>query len=255
MGVVTQHSALALRTEYSVLATGVGAPYYSWSGREGVARKTPRAKTAGRYAAAGPEAEFQPGSRGRVLRNLLGIRSVRKMERRETEALFIATQDLIDRTRSDQRFTAEDIREMHKLWLGEIYAWAGQYRSVNVTKGSFTFAAAGQIPRLMQELEGGPLREFTPCLFSAAEQQARAMAIVHAELVLVHPFRDGNGRCARLLAVLMGLQAGLPVLDFTGVRGRERTRYIAAVHAALDRNYEPMTAVFRGIIARTQARA
>lgn len=78
---------------------------------------------------------------------------------------------------------------------------------------------------------------------------------VPAELVLVHPFRDGNGRCARLLAVLMGLQASLPVLDFTGVRGEERARYIAAVHAALDRNYEPMTAVFRGIIARTQARA
>ncbi len=208
----------------------------------------------GRYAAKGPEAEFEPGSRGRVMRNLLGIRSVREMERRETEALFVATQRLIDETRRDQRFTAEDIREMHKLWLSDIYTWAGRYRSVNVTKGSFTFAAASQIPRLMRELEGGPLREFTPCLFGAAEEQARALAIVHAELVLIHPFRDGNGRCARLLAVLMGLQAGLPVLDFTGVRGQERTHYIAAVHAALDRKYEPMTAVFRGIIARTQAR-
>jgi len=207
----------------------------------------------GRYAAQGPEAELEPGSHGRVLRNLPGIRAVREMERHETEALFVATQLLIDETRRDQRFTADDIREMHKLWLSEIYTWAGQYRSVNVTKGSFTFAAASQIPRLMQELEGGPLREFTPCLFRAAEQQARATAIVHAELVLIHPFRDGNGRCARLLAVLMGLQAGLPVLDFTGVRGHERTRYVAAVHAALDRNYEPMTAVFRGIIARTQA--
>jgi cell filamentation protein len=207
----------------------------------------------GRDAAQGPEAEFEPGSRGRVLRNLPGIRAVREMERRETEALFVATQRLIDETRRDQRFTAGDIREMHKLWLSDIYTWAGQYRGVNVTKGSFTFAAASQIPRLMRELEGGPLREFTPCLFRVAEQQARAMAIVHAELVLIHPFRDGNGRCARLLAVLMGLQAGLPVLDFTGVRGHERTRYVAAVHAALDRNYEPMTAVFRGIIARTQA--
>jgi cell filamentation protein len=208
-----------------------------------------------RYAAEGPEAEFEPGSRGRVLRNLLGIHSVREMERRETEALFLATQHLIDETRPDQRFTAGDIHRIHKLWLGGIYIWAGQYRSVNLTKGSFTFAAAGQIPRLMRELENGALRQFTPCVFGTAKEQARAMATVHAELVLVHPFRDGNGRCARLLAVLMGLQAGLPVLDFTGVRGRERTRYIAAVHAALDRDYEPMTAVFRGIIARTQARA
>lgn len=175
------------------------------------------------------------------------------MARRETEALFVATQRAIDQTGPDHRFTADDIRELHRLWLGGIYLWAGQYRSVNVAKGSFAFAAAGQVPRLMRDLESGPLSDFTPCRFDAREQQARALAVVHAELVLIHPFRDGNGRCARLLAVLMALQAGLPVLDFTGVRGPERTRYIAAVHAALDWNCEPMTAVFRGIIARTRA--
>ena len=83
-----------------------------------------------RYTAQGPEAEFEPGSRGRVLRNLPGIRSVREMDRRETEALLSATQRLIDETRSEQRFTADDICRAHKPWLGEIYAWAGQYRSV-----------------------------------------------------------------------------------------------------------------------------
>ena len=212
----------------------------------------------GRYAAGGPEAEFEPGSRGRVLRNLLGIRSVREIERRETEALFSVTQRLIDETHVDQRFTADDICRMHRLWLGDIYPWAGQYRSVNIVRGGFHFAAAEQVSRLMRELENGVLREFTPCRFDAIEEQAHAMAVVHAELILIHPFREGNGRCTRLLAVLMGLQAGLPVLDFTSVRRSEKTRYIAAVHAALDRNYEPMTAVFRRIIARTlagQARA
>ena len=204
-----------------------------------------------RYTARGPEAEFEPGSRGRVLRNLLEIRSVREMDRRETEALLSATQRLIDETRREQRFTANDICRAHKLWLGEIYAWAGQYRSVNLAKGAFTFAAAEQVPRLMQELEYGPLREFTPCRFVTTEEQAHALAVVHAELLLAHPFRDGIGRCARLIAVLMVLQAGLPVLDFSGVRGREKARYIAAVHAALDRNYEPMTATFRRIIKRT----
>jgi cell filamentation protein len=63
---------------------------------------------ADRYAARGVEAEFEPGSRGRVLRNLLGIRSVREINRRETEALLSATRRLIDETRSDQRFTADD---------------------------------------------------------------------------------------------------------------------------------------------------
>jgi cell filamentation protein len=56
---------------------------------------------AGRYDVIGPEAEFQPGSGGRVLRNRLGITSVRELERRESAALLIATQQIIDETRVD----------------------------------------------------------------------------------------------------------------------------------------------------------
>ena len=87
------------------------------------------------------------------------------------------------------------------------------------------FAAAAQVPRLMQQLEQGPLRLYTPCRIKSTEQQAAALAIVHAEFILIHPFRDGNGRCARLLAMLMGLQAGLPALDFGGIRGAKKRRY------------------------------
>ncbi len=151
----------------------------------------------------------------------------------------------------DQRFTAKDICRIHKLWLSGIYPWARQYRSVNVTKGEFMFAAAGEVPRLMGELERGPVRKYTPCRFPTAEEQAQALAIVHVELILIHPFREGNGRCARVLATLMGFQAGLPGLNFWGVGGRARQRYIAAIHAGLERDYKPMTAVFRQVINRT----
>lgn len=214
-----------------------------------MSRGTP--PTAGRYQAYGAEAEFEPGSRGRVLRNHLGIRSVRAMAQRESEALLLATQRLIDETEQDQRFRAEDIRRLHRIWLEDIYPWAGEYRQVNMGKGDFMFAAASQIPRLMEMFERGPLSEFTPCRFSTAKEQAYALAVAHAELILIHPFRDGNGRCARLLSVLMGLQAGLPALDFGGIRGAEKARYIAAIHAALNRNYEPMTTMFSRVIART----
>lgn len=205
----------------------------------------------GRYAAAGPEAEFEPGSRGRVLRNRLGIKSVRAIEREESEALLATTQQLIDEVTVDHRFTARDICGMHRRWLGGIYEWAGQYRSVNIAKGEFVFAAATQVPRLMQQFERGPLRLYTPCTTTSAKEQAVALAIVHAEFILIHPFREGNGRCGRLLAMLMGLQAGLPALDFGGIRGAKKRGYIAAVHSAMDRDYEPLTAVFREVIART----
>lgn len=113
------------------------------------------------------------------------------------------------------------------------------------------FAAATQLPRLMQDFERGPLREYTPCNFDTIAAQATAVAIVHAELILIHPFRDGNGRCARLLAMLMGLQAGLPALDFGVIRGAKKREYIAAVQAALSRDYDPMTKLFREVITRT----
>lgn len=205
----------------------------------------------GRYEARGVQAEYQPGSRGRVLRNLLKIHSARAMAQRESEALLAATRLLTDQTTVDQQFNAEDIRRMHRLWLGDIYAWAGEYRQVNMEKDGFPFAAADQIPRLMHELERGPLRLYTPCRAADLDAQALALGLVHAELILIHPFREGNGRCSRLLAMLMALQAGLPVLDFGGLTGRAKQRYIAAIHAAMGRDYAPITAVFRGVIERT----
>lgn len=86
-------------------------------------------------------------------------------------------------------------------------------------------------------------------------QVAFALAEVHAELILVHPFREGNGRLARLLALLMALQAGLPVLDFSPMLGRDKRAYIGAIHAALDRDYAPLAAVFAKIIERSRPRA
>lgn len=204
-----------------------------------------------RYEAQGVEAQFEPDSRGRVLRNLIGVRSSREMARRESEALLAATNRIIDQTRVDQRFTAADICRMHRMWLGEIYAWAGQYRQVNMEKDGFMFAAANQVPRLMQELERGPLREFTPCRFNDSTSQAHALGVVHAELILIHPFREGNGRCGRLVATLMGLQAGLPALDFGGIRSAGKRRYVAAIQAAMAGNYTPIASVFSAVIART----
>ena len=194
------------------------------------------------------EAQYEPGSRGRVLKNLPGIKTKREMDRVEEREQFRALEDLIRIYGSTHRFTADDICGIHKIWLGPIYAWAGRYRQVNLTKGDFPFAAARQIPRLMSEFEKGPLRECTPCRFSSLDETAGALAVVHTELILIHPFREGNGRVARLLGHLMVAQAGLPLLDFSDFMGRKRRIYFAAVRAGLDRNYKPMEKIFSDLI-------
>jgi len=158
---------------------------------------------------------------------------------------FIGTYD------RGHRFSAADICHMHKVWLGEVYAWAGQYRQVNISKGNFTFAIARQIPTLMGKYEQGVLRDFTPRLFEKPEKIIHALAVVHTELILIHPFREGNGRLARMLSVLMGLQAGYPSLDFSRIKGKIKKKYIAAVQAGMNYEYEAIEEIFRVILKQT----
>ena len=105
-----------------------------------------------------PEAQFEPGSDGQVLKNRLGIVAKLDMDEAEARALERAMDELVRMYDENHRFTAIDICELHKIWLGEIYEWAGKYRQVNVSKGDFPFAAAGRVPALMAEFERGALR-------------------------------------------------------------------------------------------------
>lgn len=213
---------------------------------------TARTRKEGRYDPSSLiEGQFEPGSGGRVLKNLLGIKHKREMDKIEARELRRALEELIRTYHKDHRFSEGDIRKIHQMWLGSIYAWAGQYRNVNLSKGDFPFAAAREVTRLMAEFEKGPLHQFTPCRFPSSAEVVKAIALVHTELMLIHPFREGNGRVGRLLAVLMGLQAGLPPLDFGNIEGRKRQKYFAAVRAGMDRDYEPMEKVFSDVIGRT----
>ena len=205
----------------------------------------------GRYEARGVEAEYEPGSRGRVLRNLCGITRVRDIQQAESDALLAVQEWAVERFSADQRFVASDICDLHRRWLGGIYAWAGEYRSVNLEKDGFLFAAAAQVPRLMVEFERNELAVDTPCAGMDRGRLLTALARTHGELVLIHPFREGNGRCARLLVWLMALQAGLPPLDFAPLAGRGKRAYFAAIQAVLDRDYGPLQGRFEAVIRRS----
>ena len=214
----------------------------TYGARTGRDRRTSVRCAGGRYRADGAsEARYEPGSNRRVLKNLLGIRSVREMDRVEQHRLLQVTDWAVDAFPNNHRFSCEDLRLLHRKWLGDIYPWAGEYRQVNVSKGGFMFAAAAQVPRLMAEFEAEHLVK--PC-----DDKLLALAQAHTELLLIHPFREGNGRLSRLFATLMALQAGLPEPTFELLVRRHRAQYFAAVRAGLDRNYEPMRRLFALVI-------
>lgn len=209
-------------------------------------------KKSGRYDTSGMiEDQYEEGSQGLVLKNIPGVKTPRKMGRLETKWLVHTTEEVIKYYDRNHCFTAADICYMHKLWLGPIYAWAGRYRQVKVSKTGFLFANPEFIPQLMGEFEKNILAEYTPCIFRARKKITEAISIVHVELLLIHPFREGNGRLARLLAILMALQAGLPLLDFADIEGKKKDEYFLAVRAGLDNTYKPMEKIFSEVILKS----
>ena len=171
-----------------------------------------------RYRDTGIEGEWQPGSRKRVLRNLQNIQLKTEMDRAEADALEVAENRYLEIITDETVFTAELICKMHRDWLDGVYEWAGRYRTVEMQKGNFRWPPAFRVPQNMAWVEDELLKKHTPCNPDDLDVVAARVAEIHAELLLVHPFREGNGRLARWLADLMFLQAGypMPLYNFSG---------------------------------------
>lgn len=228
----------------------------------------------------GQYSEYEPGAEGRVLRNYRGIIDPDEAERVETELLTIAYVDSFEWATISMRFTAEIIREMHRLWLGGLYPSAGQYRTVNMSKGGLAFCVADYIEREMERFEREQLTDHTPCrgLVEAeyeseverqaykgarfpkvrirpVEEVAYKVSVVHAELLLIHPFREGNGRLGRWLADLTVLQGGYPAPEYDLADDAKRQEYYAAMRKAYKGNFKALTALFVSWIERAQKRS
>ena len=116
--------------------------------------------------------------------------------------------DFLFRLAKNQDITEANVKELHRLFYYRIDAkQAGKYRKkkVIITGTEFIPPAPERIPDLMKAfaLAIPEYRvKFHPVKFAA---------VLHKELVSVHPFIDGNGRAARLLMNLALLQAGYPL--------------------------------------------
>ena len=196
------------------------------------------------------EGQYQPDSNDQVLLNRMGITDSSEMDDIELDLLEQLTDSILHNVSEDQIITIADLSEWHRRWLGNVYDWAGQYRSINMGKDGFQFAAAHLIHELMNKFGDNFLNIYTPCNEMDEEQLIEALANVHIEYILIHPFREGNGRLSRLLATVMALQAGQPLLDFSYMDVNKEA-YFLAVREGLD-NVEPMKEIFRQVLHASQ---
>jgi len=113
--------------------------------------------------------------------------------------------DLLFKMAKNREITEADIKELHKLFYYRIDSkQAGKYRKrrVIITGTNFIPPMPEMIPALMGAFIAG-LPEIR-----LKSHPVEFAAIIHKELVTIHPFIDGNGRAARLLMNLGLLQAG-----------------------------------------------
>ena len=192
-----------------------------------------------RYAVHGTQGEFQPGSNDLVLTNKLDIQSVEDMDDLELELLQRLYEEVLVKHLPNRVLTVEDLKTWHRRWLGNVFEWAGQERSVNMGKDGFMFAASAQIPRLLADFERSCLARWTPCHDMGTNALVEAIAITHVEFILIHPFREGNGRLSRLLTDVMAVQSGRRPLDYS-TWNADRKAYYQAIHQGMQMEYAPM---------------
>ncbi|MBB1583465.1 Fic family protein [Serratia sp. OS31] len=192
-----------------------------------------------RYDVSGNEGQYEKESGEQVLANKLGIAASDEIDEAELVLLEQLYQSVFEEQFPEGQLSVALLKSWHRRWLGNIYEWAGQERTVNICKGGFMFAPSAQLSKLLDEFDTKYLAHYTPCSSMNEEQLITAIAIIHVELILIHPFREGNGRLSRLLADVMAVQAGFKPLDYQSWE-QNKTQYISAIHAGMSMDYEPM---------------
>lgn len=82
--------------------------------------------------------------------------------------------------------TFEGLSEIHNFLFGDIYYFAGKIRKENISKGNFRFASALYLKDILEKINNMPQSTFEEIIQK------------YVEMNIAHPFREGNGRSARI---------------------------------------------------------
>jgi len=140
------------------------------------------------------------------------------------------------RQRRRDILTDEFIKQLHARLFGDVWAWAGSYRRTERNIG----IDPARIPIELRTALDDVCYWVENETFMPEEIAVR----LHHRLVAVHPFPNGNGRTARLMADLLVERLGEEPFTWGGASltnvGETRTRYIAALRAADGHDIGPL---------------
>ncbi len=156
----------------------------------------------------------------------------------EAEGIKKAQQYIIKLSNRKTKITPQIILDMHKVGFGFIFPdWAGKFRAIDVTVGDYEPPHYSKISELIKNL-CEDLTERLKHLPSPQNEEVflseliSLLAWFQHRFVWIHPFRDYNGRVARLLTNLLLLNLGFPILTIKAETGKDRMKYVEAMKAA-----------------------
>lgn len=122
------------------------------------------------------------------------------------------------------------VRELHRRMFGRTWQWAGAFRASNKNIGVDWALVSTNLCNLLDDAQ----YQVAHRSYDPDEIAVR----LHHRLVWIHPFPNGNGRHARLMADLMVMRLGRPRFTWGGGgapltdANELRARYIGALQAA-----------------------
>ena len=146
-----------------------------------------------------------------ILQNLLGISSQDELDTAEAEITSVEISTLmIEDKPSIADFNWELLCAIHKRLFGEIYEWAGKPRTVEITKGTTSFARVRYLNNSAEDV--------FQCLAAdnylkglTFDDFIKQLAHYYADLNILHPFREGNGRVIRTFLAMLASSLGYEI--------------------------------------------
>ncbi len=160
-----------------------------------------------------------------MLQNKLGIIDAAELAREEERISKKRAAELFESGYLDglQAGTYRTLAEIHKYLFGQIYDFAGKRRDVNLAKGNFRFAPVMYLDAALKNIEKMPQGTFEEIVEK------------YVEMNIAHPFREGNGRSARIwLDHMLKKELGA-VVDWSRV---EKEDYLLAMERSPIRDIE-----------------
>lgn len=162
-----------------------------------------------------------------VLINKLDIRSQAALDDVERVVTGIHMVE-IEKEESDEPFTFEYYKSLHKRLFGDLYDWAGELRKVDLSNKGTVFCKAENLEEIGAAVFDRLQRkkEFRNLSCKAFVKEITGL---YNNINMLHPFREGNGRTQRLFFTLLIRRAGHDI-NFSTVDSDELM--VATIYAA-----------------------